>query len=86
MQKYMMNYYNGKDYTIIVEGNSFYEAQCKFMEYEGIPYPLEKKDIESLLQWFSVEKFISYFESTYGCTVYGIYLIEETLFEKEIKY
>lgn len=85
MMKFIITYWDFDNHNIIVNAKDEKEAFIKFIYALGNPYPLDIKDVENMLKDFDTEKFIRYFENEYSVTVYGIYEIYNTLFEKEIE-
>ena len=82
MDKYIMISFNGNDSVSVVRAIDIKDAMVEFVDFYGICYPLNKKDIENLVKDFTIDKFIDWFENTYNHTIYGIYKIDETIFNK----
>ena len=86
MKKYLMETWRYDHNSVsIVEVENINEAFAKFFEYYGTPYPLTIEDLKNLFKYFTIEKFIEYFEKEKCCSVYGIYEIKDTLFRKEVE-
>lgn len=86
MKKYLMETYNVEySSNAIVNAENLNKAFVEFIEYHGIPYPLEKSDIENMMKDFTLEKFITYFEEINDRRVHRIYEIKETIFEKNFE-
>ena len=83
MKKFVMETYDiERDSVSVVEAETLNDAFVKFIEYFGIRYPFEKKDIENLVKDWTLEKFIEYFENEYY-SIGQIHEIKETLYKKE---
>lgn len=87
MKKYILNSFGYDNrYCVLVEAENIQEAFAKFIEYYGLPYSLEYKDVQNMVKEFNIEKFIDFFENKQNHTVYGLYEVKDTLFEKKINY
>lgn len=82
MNKYIMISFQGNNEVAVVNANNIQDAMVEFIMYFGVPYPLDERDIKNLVKDFTVEKFIDWFNVRYSYTVYGIYKVNETMFEK----
>lgn len=83
MKKFVMETYDIERNSVsVVEAETLNDAFVKFIEYFGIHYPFDKKDIENLVKDWTLEKFIEYFEDEYY-SISQIYEIKETLYKKE---
>lgn len=83
MKKFIMQCFNGENSVAVVEATGIKDAMVKFANYYGFRYPLNEKDMQNLVKDFTINKFIDWFHINYSETIYGIYEVAETLFEKE---
>lgn len=86
MKKYLMETWHYDHNSVsIVEAGNINEAFAEFFKYYGTPYPLTIEDLKNLFKYFTIEKFIEYFEKEQCYSVYGIYEIKDTLFRKVVE-
>ncbi len=82
MKKYIMLSFQYDYHYVVVEANDIQDAFVKFIDWYGIRYPFDRKDIKNLVAEFDMNKFIKYFENEYGYKVTGIYEVNNTLYEE----
>ena len=83
MKKFIMQCFYCENSVAVVKATDIKNAMVKFADYYGFRYPLNEKDMQNLVKDFTIKKFIDWFETNYSITIYGIYEVSETLFEKE---